>query len=269
MPLAYWCGHMNPVDSDNLANTISRLAAMRVAVFALTSLAETRAAGSGKRFVRLQEYVMALVQELQRRGKFESVLTDAFIGDLFQAVPMYDIGKIGIPDRILLKPDGLTPEEFDVIKTHTTLAREAIELAEKTLGYHAPTLQTMKDTVFSHHEKWDGSGYPQGLLGARIPLAARLMAVADVYDALISKKVYRDGVSHEKAVQAIVGVRGRHFDPELVDAFVEINDEFRLIAKRDADSSADMQKKIAYLASAIADESEVHTITDVKTMPWS
>ena len=260
---------MNSSESANLANTISRLAAMRVAVFALTSLAETRASGSGKRFVRLQSYVMWLARALQQRGKFESILSEAFISDLFQAVPMYDIGKIGIPDRILLKPDSLTPEEFEVIKTPTTLAREAIELAEKTLEYQAPTLQTMKETAYSHHEKWDGTGYPQGLLGDRIPLAARLMAVADVYDALISNKVYRDGVSHEQAMQAIVSVRGRHFDPELVDVFIEIHEEFRIIARRDADSDADMKKKIEYLASATADESDVHTIVGVTKMPWA
>ena len=138
-----------------------------------------------------------------------------------------------------------------------------------TLEYQAATLQTMKETAYSHHEKWDGTGYPQGLLGDRIPLAARLMAVADVYDALISNKVYRDGVSHEKAMQAIVSVRGRHFDPELVDVFIEIHEEFRIIARRDANSDADMKKKIEYLASAIADESEVHTIASVTNMPWA
>ena len=167
----------------------------------------------------------------------------------------------------MLQPHSLTHEEFDVVQTHTTLAREAIELAERTLEYLAPTLQTMKDIAYCHHEKSDRSGYPQGLLGDRIPLAARLMAVADVYDALINNKVYRDGVSHEKARQAIFSVRGQHFDPELVNAFIEIHEDFRLIARRDVDSDADMKKKIVFLASAVADEFEVHTIVGVSKMP--
>lgn len=260
---------MNSEDSSEEVNTISRLAAMRVAIFAVTSLAETRASGSGSRFVRLQQYVMALTQALRRRGRFATVLTESFIGDLFQAVPMYDIGKIGIPDWILLKPDSLTREEFEIIKTHTTLARDAITLAEMTLGYKAQTLQTMKETAYSHHEKWDGSGYPQGLSGELIPLAARLMAVADVYDALVSNKVYRDGVTHETAVRVILEARSKHFDPELVDAFMEINEEFQLIARRDADSDADMQRKIEYLANSIAEETDVNTIVGVTRMPWS
>jgi putative two-component system response regulator len=260
---------LDHADNNKEVATISRLAAMRVAVFAVTSLAETRASGSGKRFLRLQQYAMALTQELKRRGRFAMELTDSFTSDLFQAIPMYDIGKIGIPDWILLKPNSLTPEEFEIIKTHTTLARDAIELAEKTLGYQAQTLRTMKETAYSHHEKWDGSGYPQGLAGERIPLSARLMAIADVYDALVSNKVYRDGVPHEAAVQVIVEGRNKHFDPQLVDAFNEINEEFRLIAKHGADSDVDMQKKIEYLASSIADETEVLTIVGVPEMPWS
>ena len=260
---------MNPDESNKLAGAISRLAALRVAVFAVTSLAETRASGSGKRFLRLQRYVMALTRQLKRSGRFDSVLTESFMSDLFQSVPMYDIGKIGIPDRILLKPSDLTPEEFEVMKTHTTLARDAIQLAEKTLGYKAQTLQIMKETAFSHHEKWDGSGYPLGLSGGRIPMSARLMAVADVYDALVSNKVYRAGIPHEKAAQIIHGMRGKHFDPDVADAFIEIIEEFRLIANGDADSDVDMQKKIEYLASSIEDQTEVQTITGVTQMPWS
>ena len=177
------------------AATKSRVAAMMVAIFAITSLADTRASGSGKRLLRLQSYVMTLVWHLKRKEKFRAILTPSFIDDLQMSIPMYDIGRIGIPDWILLKPTTLTLEEFRIVKTHTTLARDALALAQEALGHRSQTLETMKELAYSHHEKWNGRGYPLGLSGERIPLAARLMAVADVYDALVSNKVYRDGIS--------------------------------------------------------------------------
>ena len=125
----------------------------------------------------------------------------------------------------------------------------------------------MKEIAYSHHEKWNGRSYPPGLSGEKIPLSARLMAVADVYDALVSTKVYKDGISHDKAVEVIVAERGMHFDPDLIDAFVEIREEFELIARRDADSDADKQRKIEYLAASIAEVTEVRTISGVTTMP--
>jgi len=260
---------LNPDDSNKVAAAIGRLAAMRVVSFAVSSLAETRASGSGKRILRLQHYVMALTNELKRHERFAHAMSEAFLSDLFQSIPVYDIGKIGIPDRILLKPNALTPEEFEIMKTHTTLARDAIELAEMTLSYRAPTLQTMKDAAYSHHEKWDGSGYPRGLSGEAIPLSARLVAIADVYDALISNKVYRNGIPHDDAVQAMRGARGKHFDPELIDAFVTVHEEFRLISSGEADTDMDNQRKIDYLARSIADQAEMHTIVGVSQMPWS
>lgn len=232
-------------------------AAMAVTVFALASLAEARDSDTGNHILRVQHYVRSLAQRLQQHPRFAAVLTPSFIDELFQSVPLYDMGTIGIPDRILLKPSRLTPAEFEIMKTHTTLARDAIEHAEKTLGYQAVRLKTLKELAYSHQEKWDGSGYPQALTGEAIPPAARLMAIADVYDALISDRVYKSGVPHDQAVAIIFQGRASHFDPDMVDAFIEIQDEFKAIAQRYADTDFDMQKKIEYMVHAIAEEAGI------------
>jgi putative two-component system response regulator len=151
---------------------------------------------------------------------------------LYKSAPLHDIGKIGIPDSILLKPGKLTVDEFEVMKTHTTLGRRAIEDAERRLGMRVAFLSVSKEIAYSHQEKWDGSGYPEGLRGDDIPVSARLMAVADVYDALISKRVYKPAFSHEQACATIVKGRATHFDPDMVDAFVELAEDFRAIAQR-------------------------------------
>jgi putative two-component system response regulator len=156
---------------------------------------------------------------------------------------LHDIGKVGIPDRILLKPGRFTPEEFEIMKTHTTLGRDAIIAAEKQLGMEVGFLRHAKDIAYYHQEKWDGSGYPEGLSGEDIPISARLMAVADVYDALISRRVYKEGMPHEKAVTIIREGRGSHFDPDMVDAFLDLEGEFRAIAARYADSDDDLAAK--------------------------
>lgn len=224
-----------------------------VTIFALTSLAETRDSDTGNHILRTQNYVKCLAQRLQANPKFASLLTHQYIATLFRSVPLYDMGSIGIPDRILLKPGGLTTAEFDIMKTHTTLGRDAIDNAEKTLGSGAAFLSVAKEMVYSHQEKWDGSGYPQGLAGEQIPVSARLMAIADVYDALISPRVYKEGLPHDKAVQVIFQSRASHFDPDMVDAFIEIQDDFHAVAQRYADTDVDLQKKIEYLANAIAE----------------
>ena len=229
-------------------------AAAAVAAFAIVSLAGIRSSDTGKHILRVQHYVQCLVQRLKEHPRFAAVLTEPYCRMLLQSLPLHDIGTIGIPDRILLKPGPLTPAEYDIIKSHPTLARDAIERAELTLGCAAPLLQTVKELVYSHHEKWDGSGYPQGLSETNIPLAARLMAIADVYDALVSERVYRAGLPHDQAVGLIFQGRASHFDPDMVDAFIEIQDEFSAIALRFADTETDMQRKITYMANAIAED---------------
>jgi len=218
-----------------------------VTILAMASLAETRDSDTGNHIRRTQFYVKALAEHLRSNTRFGEQLTDHTIAMLFKSAPLHDIGKVGIPDRILLKPGRFTPDEFEIMKTHTTLGKEAIEHAEAQLGMDVEFLAMAKDIAVSHQEKWDGSGYPQGLAGDAIPLSARLMAVADVYDALISRRVYKEGMPHEKATLIMVDGKGTHFDPDMIDAFVAIQQEFIAIAQRFADSDADMEKKQAQL----------------------
>jgi len=214
-----------------------------VTILAMASLAETRDADTGNHIRRTQYYVQALAQKLSSHPHFAALLTDEYIRMLFKSAPLHDIGKVGIPDRILLKPGKFDAAEFEIMKTHTTLGRDAIDHAEKQLGTEVSFLSMAKDIAYSHQEKWDGSGYPQGLSGEAIPVAARLMAVADVYDALICRRVYKEGMGHDLAVELIVQGRGSHFDPDVVDAFLTLQDEFRAIAARFADSDEDLEQK--------------------------
>lgn len=206
-----------------------------VTIFALTSLAETRDSDTGNHIRRTQHYVKVLAKKLQTHPHFSPYLSDTMIETLFKSAPLHDIGKVGIPDSILLKPAKLTPEEFEIMKSHTTLGKKAIEHAEEQLGMSVAFLDVAKEIAYSHHEKWDGSGYPLGLKGDEIPIYGRLMAVADVYDALIAKRVYKESFSHEKAVEIILEGRGKHFDPDVVDAFEALKETFHEIAIRFSD----------------------------------
>ncbi|GKT26146.1 two-component system response regulator [Acidovorax sp. SUPP3334] len=210
--------------------TLEVQAIQDVTIMAMTSLAETRDNETGNHIRRTQLYVKALAEHLRQHPRFENTLTERMIELLYKSAPLHDIGKIGIPDSILLKPGKLTVEEFEVMKTHTTLGRNAIEDAERRLGMRVAFLSVSKEIAYSHQEKWDGSGYPEGLAGDAIPVSARLMAVADVYDALISKRVYKPEYSHDQACSTILRGRGTHFDPDMVDAFVDLADDFRDIA---------------------------------------
>ena len=227
------------------------IAIQDVTILAMASLAETRDSDTGNHIRRTQFYVKALAEKLRNHPQFAWFLTEGNISMLFKSAPLHDIGKVGIPDRILLKPGRFEPEEFEIMKTHTTLGRDAIVHAENALGIKVDFLTFAKTIALSHQEKWNGSGYPEGLAGEDIPIAARLMAVADVYDALISRRVYKEGMTHEKAVQIMIDGRGTHFDPDMLDAFIEIQEEFRSIALRFNDSDADMKKKEDYQNQAI------------------
>ena len=212
--------------------TLEVQAIQDVTIMAMTSLAETRNNETGNHIRRTQLYVKALAEHLRDHPRFAHVLTDRMVDLLYKSAPLHDIGKIGIPDAILLKPGKLTVQEFEIMKTHTTLGRNAIEEAERRLGMRVAFLSVSKEIAYSHQEKWDGSGYPEGLKGDAIPVSARLMAVADVYDALISKRVYKPAFPHEQACATIVKGRGTHFDPDMVDAFVAIAQDFLRISLR-------------------------------------
>ena len=214
-----------------------------VTILAMASLAETRDSDTGGHIRRTQHYVRALAEQLKTHPRFAWYLTEANIALLFKSAPLHDIGKVGIADRILLKPGHFDDQEFEIMKSHTQLGFDAIAHAEKALGTDVEFLSMAKQIALSHQEKWDGSGYPEGLSGDDIPIPARLMAVADVYDALISRRVYKDGMAHEKAVQIIAEGKGAHFDPDMVDAFLQIHEEFHAIAKRFEDAGRGLEGK--------------------------
>ena len=214
----------------------------------VTSLAETRDEETGNHIRRTQFYLQAVAEKMSQLERFRSVLTPQAIATMYKSAPLHDIGKVGIPDHILLKPGKLTAEEFEIMKTHTTAGFLAITRAETQLGMEVDFLKTAKQIALSHHEKWAGGGYPQGLSGTDIPLAARLMAVADVYDAVVSRRVYKQPVSHEEAMKIIRELRGTSFDPDVVDAFVAVEDEIRAILQRYQDEEVDVEHKRKQLA---------------------
>ncbi|WPL15783.1 Cyclic di-GMP phosphodiesterase response regulator RpfG [Thiorhodovibrio winogradskyi] len=211
-----------------------------VTIHALASLAETRDNETGGHIRRTQNYVRALAEQLRDTDK----LDNADIEMLHKSAPLHDIGKVGIPDAILLKPGRLTEEEFEVMKSHPTLGMQALAVAEHC--FHGETepgnfLRFAKEIAYSHHERWDGAGYPRGLAGDDIPLSARLMALADVYDALISRRVYKPPFPHAQAVEIILKGRDAHFDPRVVDAFLARQEDFRQIALANADHAEEVE----------------------------
>jgi putative two-component system response regulator len=207
-------------------------------ILAMASLAETRDNETGNHIRRTQAYVAALARQLRDHPRFCALLTEENIALLFKSAPLHDIGKVGVPDRILLKPGKLDAEEFEIMKLHTVYGRDAILAVEKHLGASDGFLTFAREIAYSHQEKWDGSGYPQGLAGDAIPMSARLMAVADVYDALISRRVYKPAFSHEESVRIMREGRGSHFDPDILDAFLQIEETFRTIAQQYSDDQA-------------------------------
>ncbi|MCU6497729.1 two-component system response regulator [Rugamonas sp. A1-17] len=232
----------NFLETEIEKRTREIVALQDVTIHTMASLAETRDSETGNHIRRTAHYVKTLAEKLRTNPRFSAFLTDKNIELLFKSAPLHDIGKVGIPDRILLKPGRFEGNEFEIMKTHTTLGRDAIRQAERELGLEVDFLKFAKEIAYGHQEKWDGSGYPEGLSGDDIPISARLMAVADVYDALISRRVYKPSMSHEAAVAIIAEGRGKHFDPDMVDAFMELQQDFIDIAKRYADSDHDMEK---------------------------
>ena len=239
--------HNDYLEREVERRTREVIAIQDVAIQAMASLAETRDNETGNHIRRTQHYIKVLAEHLRDHPRFSHFLTEDTIALLFKSAPLHDIGKIGIPDHILLKPGRYTEEEFEIMKTHTTLGRDAIQHAEDQLGIRAEFLSLAKEIAYSHQEKWDGSGYPQGLAGDDIPVSARLMAVADVYDALISRRVYKAGMPHAQAVEIIRQGRGTHFDPDICDAFLVCVEQFLAIAARFADTDQDMAGKLAAL----------------------
>ncbi|KAF0812083.1 Cyclic di-GMP phosphodiesterase response regulator RpfG [Andreprevotia sp. IGB-42] len=235
------------LEQEVARRTLEVMAIQDVTIHAMASLAETRDNETGNHIRRTQHYIKVLAEHLRDHPRFRHFLDDETIKLLFKSAPLHDIGKIGIPDRILLKPGRFTPEEFEIMKTHTTLGRDAIAHAEQQLGMDVGFLRLAKEIAYGHQEKWDGSGYPEGKAGDDIPISARMMAVADVYDALISRRVYKEGMSHDEALHIIREGRATHFDPDICDAFLACAEQFQHIAAQFADSDHDIAQKAAAL----------------------
>jgi len=200
-----------------------------VTILSLATLAETRDNETGAHILRTQRYVRVLAKQLQSHPTFAEELNDDNITLMFKSAPLHDVGKVGIPDAILLKPGKLTDDEFTIMKTHAQLGADALMVAERELGSNS-FLHYAREIALTHHEKWDGSGYPAGLKGTQIPICGRLMAVADVYDALISKRVYKPAFPHEKAMAIIREGAGSHFDADVVAALDQCEDLFKDVA---------------------------------------
>ena len=207
-----------------------------VAIVSLSALAESRDNETGAHILRTQEYVKALAEQLSLSPQHATLLTPNYIELLYKSAPLHDVGKVGIPDNVLLKPGKLTFDEFEIMKGHPQIGADALSIAEKQLGTSS-FLRVAKEISLTHHEKWDGSGYPNQLGGEDIPLSGRLMALADVYDALISKRVYKPAFSHDKAKAIILEGSNTHFDPDVVEAFLAIEARFISIAAQYTDSA--------------------------------
>lgn len=203
----------------------------------LTALSKTRDTDTGNHIVRTQNYVLSIARQLKADGYSKQVLSEKFIGQLFKAAPLHDLGKIAIPDSILLKPGKLDDDEWQVMKTHAAIGASVLETAienDKREGgaTHEDILVVAKNIAGCHHEWWDGTGYPQGLKGEAIPLEARIMAIADVYDALTTERPYKKVWTHEQALDNIVAQSGAKFDPQVVSAFLARQEEFKDIAQK-------------------------------------
>jgi putative two-component system response regulator len=212
------------------------LRVQEMTIVALGSLAETRDNETGNHIHRTQGYVKALTDKLLLLPRYREAHESDYFSAIWKSAPLHDIGKVGIPDSILLKPGPLTRDEFEIMKQHTLLGRKALDIAGRMTNGERNFLTVATQIAYSHHEKWDGRGYPEGLSGTQIPLPARLMAIADVYDALVSKRVYKDPIEHSTATGIIRDERGRHFDPDIVDCFLDHADEFQAIADAHADA---------------------------------
>jgi putative two-component system response regulator len=203
-----------------------------ITIHALARLAEKRDGDTGNHLRRTQEYVRLLAEQLRGNPRHAAALDDAAVAALARSAPLHDIGKVAIPDHILRKPGPLTEAEWITMRTHAREGRDALEQAERDLGGPAEFLTYAKEIAAHHHERWDGTGYPDGLAGEAIPLSARLMALADVFDALTTRRCYKAPMPAAEARERIAADRGRQFDPEVVDAFLACFDAFREVALR-------------------------------------
>lgn len=216
------------------------IAAQDATIKAFCTLAEARDNETGNHILRTQHYIEVLAKQLQTHPDYKNQLDNESINLIFKSAPLHDIGKVAIPDAVLLKPGKLNSEERTIIEQHCKYGYDAINSAINELGETTNSfLRYASEIALSHHERWDGNGYPHGLSGKDIPLSARLMAVADVYDALISERVYKPAFSHVKAMDIIIESSGTQFDPSIIDALIKTEDKFCNVAKMFSDKIGD------------------------------
>jgi response regulator RpfG family c-di-GMP phosphodiesterase len=213
-------------------------------ILGLAKLAEYRDEGTGTHLERIREYARMIAEKMADSSGHDDPIPPEFIDDLYHSSILHDIGKVGIPDAVLLKPGKLTDEEFEVIKRHAVLGGDAIQAIESKIEGRS-FLHLGKEIAYNHHEKWDGSGYPRGLRGEGIPLSARIVALADVYDALTTKRFYKEAFSHEKSKQIIFGLKGTHFDPEVVDVFLLLEEEFNRVREEKLRGETELMSRTA------------------------
>jgi len=230
-----------PINPDELRlrlNAGMRLLSLEgreMMIFSLAKLAESRDDDTGEHLERMREYAKLIASELAHTSKFADLIDGQFVQLIYLTSPLHDIGKVGIPDRILCKPGRLTPEEFEVMKQHTRIGGDTLKASAQEYS-EASFLWMAYEIAINHHERWDGTGYPNGLKGEQIPLAARVVSIADVYDALRSKRVYKPSFSHEKSTGIILEGRGTQFDPDIVDAFIKVEAQVREISEKYVDT---------------------------------
>jgi putative two-component system response regulator len=224
----------------NVGKRLLSLEGREMMIFSLAKLAESRDDDTGAHLERIREYATLIAAELMNWPKFADTIDGQFVQLIYLTSPLHDIGKVGIPDSILRKPGKLTPEEFEAMKEHTKIGGETLKASAEAYS-EASFLWMAYEIAINHHERWDGKGYPKNLHGEQIPLSARIVSVADVYDALRSKRVYKPEFSHEKSMAIIREGRGTQFDPDVVDAFVASEVRVREISEKLRETVADAE----------------------------
>jgi putative two-component system response regulator len=255
---AFLCKPLNPDEllvSLKTAERILGLETRDLAMFALAKLSESRDPETGAHIERVQSYARLLAQYLSTTERFRGVINTEFVRLIYQTSPLHDIGKVGIPDSVLLKPGKLDEQELTIMRTHASLGAQTLEASLQRFP-NVQFLQMARDIALYHHERWDGTGYPNGLSGEKIPLSARIVALADVYDALTSRRVYREAMTHSQAKLLILRERDAHFDPDVVDAFIQVEKQFISVRERfrddEQEQSAAARKRDAAAGVAAA-----------------
>jgi putative two-component system response regulator len=249
---------VKPLNSEELvvslktAERILSLETRDLTMFALAKLSESRDPETGAHIERVQSYARLIAQRLATTDKYRGMIDPEFIRLIHQTSPLHDIGKVAIPDSILLKPGKLSDAEMEIMRTHARIGAQTLDASHKRFP-NVRFLQMARDIALSHHERWDGQGYPEGLKGDQIPLAARIVTIADVYDALTSRRVYRDALSHAQAKELILQQRGLHFDPDVTEAFLKVEKQFLTIHEQFRDVELERSREAQKLAEANAE----------------